>query len=79
MGALALTVTVSVSAGTHTFELYGSGYDASAELPHGLYLGFYEESATALHVRYNGVGTSAVSTPAPSARRTGSPEPGPSD
>jgi hypothetical protein len=60
---LAITVTVPVAAGTHTFQLVGSWWDGGGAGTAPDF--FYEKSATALYVRYNGVGTATLTKPAP--------------
>ncbi len=59
---LALSVTLPVTAGTHTFQLVGSWLDPAE----GAEPSWYDSSASALFFRFNGSGTSVASTPRPS-------------
>jgi hypothetical protein len=68
-GALALSLMVPVTAGTHTFQLIGSWYDVggSGTAP----TTWYDPAASALFFRFNGDGTSFASKPGKSPVQRG--------
>jgi hypothetical protein len=70
---VAITVTVPVTAGTHTFQLVGTSWDGDGDADTTVPDLWYEQAATALYVRYNGVGTSLVSKPGPGAPAASAP------
>jgi hypothetical protein len=61
---LAISFTLPVTAGTHTYQLLGSWYDPDRRVAPDAW---YDRSANALFFRYNGAGTSAPFNPGPSA------------
>jgi hypothetical protein len=61
---LSVTVTIPVTAGTHTYQLVGSWFDVAHAGVHPSV--WYDASISAMFFRFNGAGTSVAPRPAPS-------------